>query len=591
MILRPYQVEAYNAAISWIKKSVEPAIIEAAGGAGKSLIISAIAKTVRELSGKKILCLQPNAELLHQNRGKYLATGNPASVFSASGGGKCLRHDVIFATPISVKNKISRFGGEFSLIVLDEAHLISPSIIAIIDAIRLKNPKVRVIGLSATPMRLTSGYIYATDEAGRPVAEARDPYFAKRIYTITAQELIDGGWLIPPTVTDIGGEHYDTLSMQVNGRGKFDPKAVDQAYHGHGRKTAAIVAEIVAKCQNRLGVMLFAATIQHAEEVYASLPKELTGIVTSNTKKDDRKKIVEAYRDRRIKYLVNVGCFTTGFDVPHTDVVALLRKTESVSLLLQIIYRGMRLSPDTGKTDFWLMDYALNLEFHCDSGDIFNPNIKASFKAATESTIEVCCPSCGIEQEFSARDNKDGFGVSSDGYFLDLDGNKIRSEFGDIPAHHGRRCRALLPVGGGKLDQCGYRWTFKECPTCGGDNDIAARYCAHCRAELIDPNLQLRIEYKRAKKDLSLIQCDRIVNIRSTPMQGKSGPMLRVDIQTEYRLFSVWYHTESEKPWFRKEYQLYCQSAPHKSVTYRKEIESAFFKVLAYNQPPDEEPK
>ena len=40
----------------------------------------------------------------------------------------------------------------------------------------------------------------------------------------------------------------------------------------------------------------------------------------------------------------------------------------------------------------------------------------------------------------------------------------------------------------GKAERCEYRWASKECPECGHENDIAARYCEKCKAELVDPN-------------------------------------------------------------------------------------------------------
>ena len=144
--LRPYQRRAADAIIAHIRTSTEPCLIEAATGAGKSLIIAEIAGIIHRMSGgKHILCLAPSAELVEQNRAKYFATGEPASLFSASAGGKSLRHPVVFGTPGTVKNAISRFGAKFAAVIVDECHGITPTIRAIIDAIRQHNPNLRVI--------------------------------------------------------------------------------------------------------------------------------------------------------------------------------------------------------------------------------------------------------------------------------------------------------------------------------------------------------------------------------------------------------------------------------------------------------------
>lgn len=585
MKLRPYQQDAHDRIIDYVRSYIEPCIVEAATGAGKSHIIAAVAGTIHDLSGKRVLCLQPSAELVTQNREKYLATGEPASVFSASAGGRCTIHPVVFGTPGTVKNAISRFSGDFAMVVVDECHEITPTIKAIIDAMRLYNPKLRVVGFTATPYRLGTGYIYRIDEHGRANTDdnCRDPYFAKKVFTIGAHELIVQGYLTPPRIGDISAGPYDTDGLALNTRGQFDAAAVDRAYHGHGRKTAAVVADVVVQSIERRCVILFAATIQHAEEVFASLPPELSVIITSKT--TDRKRIIRAIKSGAVKYVVNVGVLTRGFDASHVDVVALLRLTESVSLLQQMIGRGLRLHED--KQDCLVLDYAGNIERHMPDGDLFAPEVKATFKGTESTSIDVCCPLCGTEQAVSARPNPDSFGLSPDGYFLDLDGNKITTEYGDIPAHYNRRCNALLPAAGGKFEQCSYRWTSKDCPTCGHDNDIAARYCKSCKAEIIDPNEKLKLEFKAHKRDPKQIQTDRVLSMYSQEIVSKAGnDCLIVSFTTEYRSFSVYLR----KDWHP--YKLYDTitqggTVVPETVTYKKDAETGYYNVLAYNKEAD----
>ena len=159
MTLRPYQQNAHDAAWQHMRTSVDPCLIEAATGAGKSHVIAELAKTVYITTGKKVLCLAPSAELVTQNREKYIASGHKASMFSASAGAKDLRHDVVFGSPLTVKNRISRFQSGYAAVVIDEAHGLTPTIKGIIDAMRDGNPMLRVLGLTATPYRLGSGYI------------------------------------------------------------------------------------------------------------------------------------------------------------------------------------------------------------------------------------------------------------------------------------------------------------------------------------------------------------------------------------------------------------------------------------------------
>ena len=85
MTLRPYQQEAHDAIIAWIKKNTLPCCIEAATGAGKSHIIAAVADTINAMSGgKHVLCLAPSAELVTQNAEKFRLTGEKCSIFSSN---------------------------------------------------------------------------------------------------------------------------------------------------------------------------------------------------------------------------------------------------------------------------------------------------------------------------------------------------------------------------------------------------------------------------------------------------------------------------------------------------------------------------
>ena len=113
-MLRPYQQAAVDAALDFWKGSADPILIDAATGAGKSHIIAAVAEKIHGKTGKRVLCLAPSGELVQQNRAKYVAAGYSASTFSASAGGKDTRHPVVFGTPLTVRNKISRFqiGGD-----------------------------------------------------------------------------------------------------------------------------------------------------------------------------------------------------------------------------------------------------------------------------------------------------------------------------------------------------------------------------------------------------------------------------------------------------------------------------------------------
>lgn len=94
----------------------------------------------------------------------------------------------------------------------------------------------------------------------------------------------------------------------------------------------------------RKGVMIFAATVEHAKEIVGLLPAEDAALITGDTPCAERDVLIEDFKAQRFRYLVNVAVLTTGFDAPHVDLIAILRPTESVSLYQQIVGRGLRLA-------------------------------------------------------------------------------------------------------------------------------------------------------------------------------------------------------------------------------------------------------
>lgn len=604
MTPRYYQTDATVAAVNWMRKSLDPCLIEAGCGAGKSVILAMIAEAMHKLTGgKHILVLAPTSNLVVQNHEKFLTTGEPASIYSASAGRKDLRHPVVYGTPGTVVSVASQIGSRIGVVAIDECEGMTPTIRKIIDLIRAKNQNVRVVGLTATPYVTGGGYVYRQEEDGRPLPEdqAKDPYFMRRIYCIGTGELVQKGFLTKPRIGAIGVVGYDTSGISVEMSKVELDQAIDRAFVGHNRKTAHIVADVVHQSKGRRGVMFFATSIQHAEEIMASLPPELSCVVHGKLPKKTKDKNILDFKEQRKKYCVNVSMLTVGADFPHADVIAILRWTESLRLLMQIVGRGARLYE--GKEDFLILDYAENIDRHAPDGDIFKPQVKASFSGTPGSPIMVECPDCSIENEFTCRKNNEGHAIDKQGYFVDLAGDRVMIATAELdsagqviklpmPAHFGRRCQAFHPARDGHSYQCGYRWSSKECPHCQADNDIAARYCTSCRGEIIDPASKLRIEFKQMKKDPTILQTDEVLNADATRcLSTKGNPQIKVTYTTPFRSFTVYYQTDPKSDAAARETRRYLDATdnmqnPPDTITYRKES-SGFFRVHSYNLPAD----
>jgi DNA repair protein RadD len=585
---RHYQISACAAGVDWIKNTIDPGCIMAPTGAGKALLCAMLALEYLSLcQGKnKVLILVPSATLVKQNYKTFLDySGLPCSKFSASAGEKCLRHSVVIGTPQTVINSIDSFKG-FGFVIIDESHETTPTIKSIIESLREKNQYLRVIGCSATPFRLGQGYIYKNHYLKGKLSETQcsdSSYYHSLIYEISARMLIDEGYLTMP-VFDHAEISYDTSCLTLNKMGNFDSESVQQAFAGKGRLTSDIVADVVEKSVNRNCVLWFAATIQHAHEIAESLPISLTRVVTGETPKKELERVLDEFRRGLVRHVINVSMLHRGFDAPNIDTIAVLRATESAALYLQIIGRGLRL--DESKNECLILDYAGNVERHAPHGDIFDPEITAPRSSGGEKDLEVECPLCLGKNMFAARPNEEGYKITKNGYFADLQGIEIEGEFGPIPAHYGRRCKCET-IAAGLHTQCTYRWTFKPCPVCEVDNDIGARYCCECKAELIDPNEKLRIESERIASDPYSLKISNVsdIRIREWPSKGDKPNTIRVDyiIDKAPKEVSEWFSPHSESDWARAKYRefvkMYNLKGKPLQVAYKKEEGNGYFKV------------
>lgn len=589
---RGYQRDAIDAAIAELKRTTDPILIDAPTGAGKAILVAYLAEWLHGISsGKKVLCLAPRRELTLQNASKYKALGAPYSIFSASAGVKSTRNAVIFGTPGTVARSISRFLSGFCAVIIDEAHGITPTVRAIIDAMREANPMLRVVGLTATSYRLGSGYIYRIRADGRINGDdtCRDPFFMKQVYKIEARELIADGYLTPPLIGPINAGSYDTSNLRLQPNGKFDPHAIDQAFVGHGRETSQIVLDVMQQSRAAKGVVFFAATIQHAHEIMASLPPDMSAIITGTTK--DRDRILKRFERQQIKYLVNCKVLTEGWDCTHVDVIAILMKTESVGLLQQICGRGLRLHE--GKEHCLILDFGGNVSDHCPDGDLFNPTIRAGKISESAGVVEAECAACGHVNEFSRHKDAEGYTLDKEGYCLDVFGKRVETDYGPMPGHHGRRCMGMVQTGpNGAYDRCSARWTFKECPHCGDPNDISVRYCSSCKGEIVAPHEKLIIDFQAMKRDPYAVQTDEVLEMEVREgVSQKGNRTVRTDWTTPYRKMSVWFSPDAAHPRAKADWQKFAAATNDgglkpATVSYVKE-ESGFFRTLAFGREAD----
>ncbi|MEE3649685.1 MULTISPECIES: DEAD/DEAH box helicase [unclassified Brenneria] len=495
--LRPYQREAVSATLDYFRRHAQPAVIVLPTGAGKSLVIAELAKLARG----RVLVLAHVKELVAQNHAKYRAWGLEADIFAAGLRQRQSRGKVVFGSVQSVARNLDQFDHAFSLLIIDECHRISDDDDSqyqqIIQHLQQTNPQLRLLGLTATPYRLGKGWIYQYHYHGM-IRGDENCLFRDCIYELPLRYMIKHGFLVPPERLDMPIVKYDFNKLAARSHGLFSEVDLNRELKRQQRITPHIISQIVDYAQTRAGVMIFAATVEHAREIHALLPADQAALVSGETPSAERDALIEAFKQRQLRYLVNVAVLTTGFDAPHVDLIAILRPTESVSLYQQIVGRGLRLSP--GKTDCLILDYAGNPH------DLYTPEVGNSKPHADSQPVQVFCPQCGFANLFWGKTTTDG----------------------EVIEHYGRRCQGWEQPDDGPRRQCDYRFRFKVCPHCGAENDIAARRCHQCEDVLVDPDDMLKAALKL--KDALVLRCS---GMQLTPGRDAKGEWLKITYHDE----------------------------------------------------------
>jgi len=477
--LREYQKKAVENTVQYFKKKRAPAVIVLPTGAGKSLVIAELAR----LAKGRVLVLAHVKELVEQNYEKYTSYGFSAGIFSASLGKKDRDQKAIFGSVQSIARASDDFFKDFSLLVIDECHRVAEEgetqYQSVIKKLMAHNPELCVLGLTATPYRLGLGWIYEYSQVGELKTD-KPRFFKQCVFELPLSYMIKNRYLTVPVKVDIPVTSYD-FSELTEGDRPFTTAEIEEILKSQKRLTPLIISNIIdiTERYHRQGVMIFSSTVKHAEEIMSYLPQGQARLILGDTPLTDRDATIQAFKQKKFKYLVNVSVLTTGFDAPHVDVIAILRPTESNSLYQQIVGRGLRLSDE--KKDCYILDYTGM------GHDIFAPEIAERRPGKDSVPVKVPCPQCGFENDFWGI-------VDPDGILLE---------------HFGRKCRgASQDPKTMEVTVCGFRFRLKLCHSCGAENDVTARACAKCDAVLVDADAKLK--QAKLSKNAHVLTPDRI---------------------------------------------------------------------------------
>lgn len=353
--LRDYQQKSSDAAVSFFRtKTDKNAIMVLPTGSGKSLIIADIAS---RLDGHTLV-FQPSKEILEQNFKKLCSYGIlDCSIYSASFNSKEISR-ITFATIGSVRSHPELFT-HFKNIIVDECHLVNPKEGMYKTFFELV--KCKVLGLTATPYRLSSSQDFGA--MLKFITRTRPRIFSEVIYQVQISTLLDMGYLSKLNYYSMNPAGWDEGNLRSNSTGAdYTDKSVVREYeridfYGY---LVSIIQRLMNPKQGgkRKGILVFTRFLKEAEQLSWSI--QGCAIVSGETPKAERERILSAFKSGEIKVVANVGVLTTGFDYPELDTIVMARPTMSLALWYQIVGRAIRPHPD--KECGWVVDLCGNIK-------------------------------------------------------------------------------------------------------------------------------------------------------------------------------------------------------------------------------------
>lgn len=385
MELRPYQEEARQA-VEQQWEQVDKTLLVLPTGTGKTVVFSKIIED-RVRQGSRALILAHRGELLDQAADKLAsATGLMCATEKAEQSclGSWFRVVVGSVQTLMREKRLNKFGSDyFDTIVVDEAHhCISESYQKVLKHF----PEAKVLGVTATPDR----------------GDMRNlgSYFESLAYEYTLPKAIKEGYLCPIKAQTIPLK-LDLSSVSVQA-GDFKAGDIGTALDPY---LVQIAEEMGKVCHDRKTVV-FLPLIKTSQKFCRMLNEAGFAAAEVNGDSKDRAEILKDFEDGKYNVLCNSMLLTEGWDCPSVDCIVVLRPTKIRSLYCQMVGRGTRLSPETGKTELLLLDFLWHTERHelCHPAHLICESEEVA-KKMTKNIEEAGCPVDIEEAEVQAEED------------------------------------------------------------------------------------------------------------------------------------------------------------------------------------------
>ncbi|MEO7977939.1 DUF3427 domain-containing protein [Flavobacterium sp.] len=323
-------------------------LLVAATGTGKTVISAFDYKNFRKNNkSSKLLFVAHRKEILQQAKATFqgvLKDNNFGDLWVD--GLEPTSNEYVFASVQTLNNRLKeiKISPEYyDFIVIDEVHHISAS--SYRPILNYFKPKV-LLGLTATPERMDNENILE-DFCNRIAAEIRLP------------EALNKKLLCPFQYFGIT-DSIDLTNVKWE-KGKYVASELTSLYTKNNVRVGEIISNLDKYTNdiNDVRAIGFCVTIEHA--TFMAEKFNLAGLKSeylTAKNSSDRDRIREQFKKKEFNYLFVVDIFNEGVDIPEIDTVLFLRPTESLTVFLQQLGRGLRLSD--GKDCLTVLDFVGN---------------------------------------------------------------------------------------------------------------------------------------------------------------------------------------------------------------------------------------
>lgn len=342
---RHYQDEAIGSSIADYDKGFRRMMLNMATGTGKTIVFAKLFEKFRSRLKGQMMVLAHTEELVEQNR-KKMQDVNPTLKVGKEMAGEYAdpNSDIVSASVATVGRMGSKRLAAFAQIdklVVDEAHHSTADAYGrVFEATGVLAPGCDKLLLGVT----------ATSQ--RPDGKALSDIYERISYVYSMRQAIKDGWLVPVRGYRVS---TDTSLCDVGkSNGDFVRSELSRAVNTPARNRQ-VVASWLKLGENRQTVA-FTVDIEHAEKLAETFREE--GVTAEAIWGDDpkREEKLEAHRAGKIRVLCNCNVLVEGYDDPSISCIILARPTASGVLYVQMVGRGTRLSPATGKKDLIVLD-------------------------------------------------------------------------------------------------------------------------------------------------------------------------------------------------------------------------------------------